>query len=330
MRPSFHKTETLPLFRHSRHRDCVQSRLANFHHHIPVQPWSPDSLRTTPSLFVTYSSLSAAQELATATEQIAKYGILFITGVPNAKTSHEDCELRILAEKFAQIRSTFYGTVWDVINVRDSKNIAYTNLPLDLHMDLLYFHHPPRYQVLHCLRNKVSGGTSAFVDGFHISDILRKQSPSSFGALATIPVPFQYINDGHHLYHTHPTIELESLQEDSIPLLERTIKHVNYSPPFQAPFSMSDKLDHLYTSLRKFADLLDAKENRYEYTLREGDAVLFDNRRVLHARTAFKEKPGLRTSEGDVSRWLKGCYLDDDAMLDRYRVIMTKLDNGGT
>lgn len=47
------------------------------------------------------------------------------------------CELRKLAETFSNIRETFYGQVWDVVNVRNSRNIAYTNLDLGLHMDLL-------------------------------------------------------------------------------------------------------------------------------------------------------------------------------------------------
>ncbi len=173
----------------------------------------------------------------------------------------------------------------------------------------------------------MKGGTSFFVDAFHVAETLRENSPSSFKALATTPVPFQYINDGHHLYHAHPTIELDPLQEDSTPLIKRSIKYVNYSPPFQAPFPRSKEPDHFYASLRNFADLLDAKENRYEYTLREGDAVIFDNRRVMHARTAFTDIPGLEIEEGDANRWLKGCYLDDDAILDRYRVMKAKLDN---
>ncbi|KAF8635741.1 hypothetical protein AX15_000357 [Amanita polypyramis BW_CC] len=302
-------------------RYASPDQLAKFHHQVPVQPWTKQSIQNTSSLFVTYASLSAVQGRLTAIEQILKYGILFITGVPSAKTSDNDCELRTLAEKFGQIRRTFYGTVWDVINARNSKNIAYTNLNLDLHMDLLYFHHPPRYQILHCLRNKVSGGASTFVDTLNVAETLRNRSPSTFLTLATTPVPFQYINDGHHLYHAHPTIELDPLQKDSVPLEERNVKYVNYSPPFQAPFPLMSGVDQLYTSLRNFVDLLDSEENRYEYTLREGDAVLFDNRRVLHARTAFQDIPEVVMKEGDVSRWLKGCYLDDDTMMDRFRVM---------
>jgi gamma-butyrobetaine dioxygenase len=65
--------------------------------------------------------------------------------------------------------------------------------------------------------------------------------------------------------------------------------------------------------------------------MKEGDAVIFDNRRVLHARTEFREwgdedRPLNieNAKEGEASRWLKGCYLEADAVWDRMRVLNTK------
>lgn len=67
--------------------------------------------------------------------------------------------------------------------------------------------------------------------------------------------------------------------------------------------------------------------NILRYTLREGDAVLFDNRRVLHARTSFTSD-GRVDADGEMDRWLKACYLEADTALDRGRVLRTKLENG--
>ena len=54
-----------------------------------------------------------------------------------------------------------------------------------------YFKHPPKYQILHCLRNRVHGGASLFVDAFHAAAAL----PRAHSAiLAATPVPFHYIN----------------------------------------------------------------------------------------------------------------------------------------
>ena len=102
------------------------------------ESWTRSSISHLPSLFVPYREiLSSGPALVSAMEQLLKYGLLFIRGVPNEDTSHEHCELKILAEKFGELRMTFYGLVWDVVNLKDSKNIAYTNLDLGLHMDLL-------------------------------------------------------------------------------------------------------------------------------------------------------------------------------------------------
>ena len=192
-----------------------------------------------------------------------------------------------------------------------------------------YFEHPPRYQILHCLRNRVIGGTSIFVDAIRAASILRDTNPEAFDILSTTPVAFHYINDGHHLHHSHPTIELAAAPPSRPVETERTINYINYSPPFQAPLSLFTTFPAFYPALAEFASLLAKPELTFEYTLREGDAVLFDNRRVLHARTAFSDREGENAGhEGAENRWLKGCYLEGDALLDRGRVMRTKAGQG--
>lgn len=129
---------------------------------------------------------------------------------------------------------------------------------------------------------------------------------------------FHYINDGHHLHHAHPTIELA----------RDRVAHINYSPPFQAPLPLATPAA-FYGALERFVALLEDPAARYEYTLREGDAVLFDNRRVLHARTAFRERPEAESGDavGNTNRWLKGCYLEADAVLDRGRVLREQISS---
>lgn len=171
----------------------------------------------------------------------------------------------------------------------------------------------------------MQGGTSVFVDALHAANRLRDTHPSEFDILTKTLVPFHYINSGNHLHHAHPTIELDSeayTQTDPKP-----IRFINYSPPFQAPLSASTPPE-FYSALSRFTSLLDSPEASFEYTLREGDAVLFDNRRVLHARTAFNDLPQDSQTEGGAdttNRWLKGCYLEADEVMNRRRVLEEKL-----
>jgi gamma-butyrobetaine dioxygenase len=178
-----------------------------------------------------------------------------------------------------------------------------------------YFQHPPRYQLLHCLRNRVQGGASTFVDGLHAASILRDTQPSYFEVLATTPVNFHYINDGHHLHYSRPTIELSR----PTPSSPGGIGQISYSPPFQAPLPLSTPTT-FYPALQQFARILNNPENTYQYTLWEGDTVIFDNCRVLHARAAFSDAEG-PAKEGEANRWLKGCYLEAESLKDRGRVL---------
>ena len=67
-------------------------------------------------------------------ENVNKHGISFVKQTPNDLDSFKK-----LVNKFGCIQETFYGAFWDVKNNPEAKNIAYTNLQLGLHMDLLYF-----------------------------------------------------------------------------------------------------------------------------------------------------------------------------------------------
>ena len=186
---------------------------------------------------------------------------------------------------------------------------------------------------MHCLRNRVEGGTSIFVDAIHVASKLRDQDIRAFNTLASTKVAFHYINDGHHLHQRHPTIELSRFQPrpargaaKNQSSKKPNIGFVNYSPPFQAPLPRGMVAPQQFVpALKTFADMLEDPAVRFEYLLREGDAVLFDNRRVLHARTAFREKEAESSAE-ETDRWLKGCYLEADAIQDRRRVLDAQLE----
>ncbi|KAI5481705.1 mannosyl-oligosaccharide alpha-1,2-mannosidase, glycoside hydrolase family 47 protein [Pseudohyphozyma bogoriensis] len=214
-------------------------------------------------------------------------GIVLVRGVPTKEKAGHFTELRKLVERIGSLRRTWYGDLWDVKAEEGSKNIAYTNLDLGLHMDLTHFERPPRYQFLHSLLNaSITGGSSYFVDSFHIASLIRTLNPSAYHALTTTPVLFEYKNGGKHTRWARPTIELAPTGE---------IWAVNYSPPFQGPLLLSLesaadelRLKELHEALSLFAELAAKEENTYRVQLEPGDCVVFDNRRVLHARTAFE------------------------------------------
>lgn len=130
---SFYPTEYLA--RHSSY-----GRLTAFHHDVRQQPWNLAKISTNDQLFLSYESFQTDAGRLAAMTQLERDGLVFIQDVPDSETSNETCELRRVAEAFGEIRDTFYGPLWDVKNVKGSRNIAYTNLDLGLHMDLLWVH----------------------------------------------------------------------------------------------------------------------------------------------------------------------------------------------
>jgi hypothetical protein len=113
---------------------------ARFHGNDTLKPqlWTRDSFPPFDTLSFPYQDILASDEQnAKAIEQLCKYGVVFIRGVPNEETSDAKCELWRLAEKFGDVRKTFYGIVWDVVKLKDGNNVGYTDMPLGLHQDLL-------------------------------------------------------------------------------------------------------------------------------------------------------------------------------------------------
>ena len=75
----------------------------------------------------------------------------------------------------------------------------------------------------------------------------------------------------------------------------------------------SEMVYKAYKALFELADELHAQENEFHWKLREGDILVFNNKRVLHGRKAYD--PSL------TSRSLEGAYLDWDEILSVYRVL---------
>lgn len=274
-----------------------------------------------------------------ATKKVNDYGMVFVDNIPDPSQSVGDTmteenysqwPVAHIAQRFGYIKRTFYGTLFDVKNVKDAKNIAYTNSFLPLHMDLLYYESPPGLQLLHAIKNSTLGGENIFCDSFLAAKHIRETDPSAFLALTQIPITYQYDND-HEFYHYQRPLIVEDDIIDSrsnYPF----IREVNYSPPFQGPFelgitksnsggasnSVLENANHFLFNdflrgIRLFEDFINDPKNHFNVRLDEGTCVIFDNRRVLHSRLKYSDSNG-----GD--RWLMGCYVDGDSFRSKLRV----------
>jgi alpha-ketoglutarate-dependent taurine dioxygenase len=230
---------------------------------------------------------------------LSRYGLAFLRKVPT-----NDTQVEQVATRIGPIYDTFYGRSWNVKSVPHAKNIAYTSVELGLHMDLLYMEAPPGVQLLHCLANQVTGGTSTFVDTRRVIEQLKQEDVQLYGVLCRVPVTYHYQNDGHSLFQCRPTITPK----------EHRDYDMYYAPPFQGVHNIPYADQALfYQASSKLDALINRPDFVHEHTLRPGECVLFANRRVLHGRRAFDPTQGLRH--------LKGTYLSMDAVQDLHRTL---------
>jgi len=78
-----------------------------------------------------------------AIKTIFRDGLAVFRDVPVEEQSPDKCSLITLANKLGRVMPTWYGEqCFAVRSFAEARNIAYTSLPLDLHMDLLHFAAP--------------------------------------------------------------------------------------------------------------------------------------------------------------------------------------------
>ena len=271
----------------------------------PYITWDRDTIACKLRPFDYLDYMNFDRILSQVILQLHDYGIAVLDNCPTRTDSNESTIK--LVERIGVFKHTFYGPTWNVINKHsNAKNVAYTALNLGLHMDLVHFDAPPGIQFLHCLQNEARGGDSIFADTFHTVHHLHKTNPFALSQLSEYPVAFHYNNDGHHMYNSRPTVVLDQAQPHDRPL---RIDHVNYSPLFQAPFEhqihgTDATFQNFLLAFRHFAESLNSEKSHARMRLTPGRCVIFQNRRIAHARTAFDANSG--------NRWLRGAYIDSE------------------
>jgi gamma-butyrobetaine dioxygenase len=200
------------------------------------------------------------------------------------------------------VRDTNYGRVFDVRAVPDPNNLAYTGAALGLHTDNPYREPVPGLQILHCVTGSREGGTNLFADGFRAAEVLQSRDPEAFEILSSTPVRFEFSDANTYLSAARPLIQCSG----------STVEAIHYNNRSMAPLQIpAGNIPRFYREYRTFAMILRETTQTLTTSLSEEDAVVFNNRRILHGRTAFP--PNER-------RLLQGCYLEHDGLLSRIAV----------
>jgi trimethyllysine dioxygenase len=206
--------------------------------------------------------------------KVASYGFCIVTGTPPTIEATER-----LVRRVGYVRETIFGGFWDFQADLSKADTAYTNLELPPHTDGTYSHDAPGLQLLHCLAFDGTGGLSTMVDGFRIASELRAAEPELYEVLARVDVPGQYIGDGSHLMASRPVFRHDRGGE---------LVQVSFNNADRAPFLLpAPEMEVFYDAVRAFEALANDHRLQWRRVNPPGEAMLFDNWRVLHGRTAY-------------------------------------------
>ena len=233
-----------------------------------------------------------------ALQAYLQYGFLIITGAPTELETIHD-----LAGHFGFIRSTNFGTVFEVKTKPNPNDLAYKPIALGPHTDNPYREPTPGIQLLHCIINETSGGLSTLVDSLACVDELRRINPEGLKLLSEIPVRFSFDDPQASIKIDRPIIALDPAGE---------MLGLHYSPRLDWLPLMDETTTKAYHEARQqLSRLFTHPDYELRFKLEAGECMMFDNNRVLHGRTAFNPNEG--------HRHLQGCYIDRDGPEILYR-----------
>jgi gamma-butyrobetaine dioxygenase len=208
-------------------------------------------------------------------------------------------------------RETNYGPLFEVRIEVNPNNLAYTNMGIGSHTDNPYRDPVPTVQLLHCLESSTEGGDSVLVDGFKAATLLRQESKQDFDILTDTWINFRFSDTSTDLRSRVPMIEINDKNE---------IIKVRYNNRSIDTLKLpADKIKPFYKAYRHWGEAIERDDLKITFRLSEGDLMIFDNTRIMHARTAFSQKG---------KRHLQGAYTDLDGLYSQANVLENLKQNG--
>jgi gamma-butyrobetaine dioxygenase/trimethyllysine dioxygenase len=193
---------------------------------------------------------------------------------------------------------THFGRIEDLrtdnTTNQNTDQLGYTDADVDLHTDQPFLAEPPRFQMLHCMRAADAGGDNAVADARAAAEYLRRVDRPAFDLLSSVPIRFHRVQKQFEKLHVSPLFEV-----DSAGRLRRVRSSYFTMAPQQLDFA---RMEAWYRAYQRFERLIGEPACQYRFALAPGDFLLYDNWRMLHARTGFRG-----------ARWVRGVYFDPAA-----------------
>jgi gamma-butyrobetaine dioxygenase len=268
--------------------------------------WQKDSFKADLP-FINYESMCNDENVKLDALRLVKdVGFFVLESVPTIKGQ----VLKVISE-LGYTRETNYGALFEVRTEVNPNNLAYTNMGLGSHTDNPYRDPVPTVQLLHCLESSTEGGDSVLVDGFKAATVLRQESKEDFDILTSTWINFRFSDAKTDLRSRVPMIELNDNNE---------IVKVRYNNRSIDTIKLPEnKIRSFYKAYRHWNEIIERDDLKITFKLSEGDLMLIDNTRIMHARTAFSKKG---------KRHLQGAYTDLDGLYSLLNILENRQQNG--
>ena len=239
------------------------------------------------------------------------------------KTEH--CfEPRLLYDDY---RKEILPIPYDTVNKDDSG--LFDALTQVQHTGLCFIEDsPPKPGILESLANRIgpiqesnfglrgrSGrqgdlGNSIFLDGFEISEQLKKEDPDGFNCLVQHPQNFRrHFQDDVDLIAEFPVIKVDTMDRVcGVRINDRV------AGPAQIPPSA---VTTYYRAMKRLLELSEDSNRWLRKRLRPGDIAIFDNHRILHGRTDLTI---------NSKRWLQWVQVNRGDFYSKLRILTNRLN----
>uniref|UniRef100_A0AC62AEJ5 Fe/2OG-dependent oxygenase DfmD n=2 Tax=Streptomyces lavendulae TaxID=1914 RepID=A0AC62AEJ5_STRLA len=276
----------------------------------PEQRWSPWSSAevVADGTFAHADVMADNKALVGALEHLFRYGLVVLRG-----TDAEDVDPDALCSRLAGfVDRSYFGEYFDLEVKPDNRtdSISFSTRQLPLHTDIPYYSTPPDYQFLFGLEvndaaTASQGGRTRFVDGVAAALSLKERDPEAFAVLTSTEVIYRAeYGDAEKIYHHQtPVIHLNN-DGEVVRLVNNPTKMFFDNVPF-------DEVTGVYRAYSAFKALMDEEGRAYHHSWRQGDMIIFDNRRIFHGREQF-DQTGMR-------RKLRGGYFSEVELRARSR-----------
>ncbi len=246
-------------------------------------------------------------------EAVATDGVALVSGVQGEGTGE-------LASRLGHVRETDFGRFFDIISEPEVWTMSQSTAAMDPHTDDPYRYTPSGFSILHCIEaSATGGGRSTLVDGFAVAEAIRSEAPEAFELLSTVSVPWirrrsESVDQGEavHMVAHAPVIAVDGDGDVcGIRFHERSMDTIDLA---------AELIDDFYRALIEFTIRIRSSEFQWEHGLLPGEAIAFDNQRVLHGRSEFDGDPG--------RRHLRLCTVDRDQVHSALRLLRVEFAPG--